>query len=668
MRRQVLQALMALTLAVVGATGCEQQGARGSSPQTSTMGISRDGATLYIAMADHDEVRAIDARTKAVRNTVAVVGHPHRLTVMADGRVAVTARHAGTVSVVNMETGNVDAVVEVGSDPFGVIEVDGDLLVAVSGEGDVARIDLDGEAKVAARIVTEQDEPRGLVARTDGTVLVSHYTGRSLGVIDTASNTQVDVVSTRLPSKPLFFPNQQDQLTLSPDEAEVAVPHVECNNDPAQFGSGGFAGVSAPVYYSEGPITGYPAIVPSVSRVDVTGRVVASDDTRPSDTTSLQLPEATGPVNPNINPLDRTLLEDQLVNGPVSVAFTAGGGAELVVNKGSGNVLVRRSVVRDNEDSVVAVVDVGVGAESIVLSPDAKIAYVYNAFDYTVRSFDVPEVQGVQSRFGNEFQEDEAQAPGFVALPQRNQPISKLNASSASVADAVLPADVMRGRELFHAVDQRITRNGSVSCNGCHSEGSDDQTTWTFAEGPRNSPPLWGGITGTEPFHWDASVRNMADISRVTIIGRMGGSGLGTDDMNAIGSYLDTIPAPAPRLTAMTAGESVSRGASLFATNCQSCHSGVDQTDNRQHDVGTSTNLDMDIDLTGAQLEFSTPPLKAIAHTAPYLHDGSAESLRDMIDRTVVRARSGRAMTTSRNPVALSSSDVDDLVAYLNTL
>jgi YVTN family beta-propeller protein len=644
---------------------CEPDQAMATSPQSSSIALSADGQRLYLALADHDEVRAIDTTSHAVLGSVAVVGHPHRVTVLPDGRVAVTARHAGTVSVINMAEQRVDATVLVGSDPFGVVAYDGDLLVAVSGEGDVARIELDGEPHVSNRIVTEADEPRGIAVRKDGKVLVSHYSGQQVAVLDVAREQQVGSISTRLPSKPFFFPNQQDQITLSPDDSEVAVPNVQCNNDPAQFGSNqSLSGaLPAPIYYAEGPVTGYPAIVPSVARLDADGELLLSDDRR--EPVLGYVNEQPGPANPNINPLDKVLIEDVLVNGPTAVAFVEGGAAELVVAKGSGNVIVRRSQVSSGQNSIIGVVDVGVGADSIVVSPDGRTAFVYNAFDYSIHSFAVPVVAAAKGRFGNGNTEP---APTIGAIPVRHEILHRLAAERFVVADQVLPANVMAGRVLFHAADQRLTRNGAVSCNGCHSEGSDDQTTWTFAEGPRNSPPLWGGIMGTEPFHWDGSVRDIADISRVTIIGRMGGSGLGSADMRAIGAYLDTIPAPAPRLTAYTAGESVDRGAVLFAQSCQSCHTGANLTDNRAHDVGTGSRRDRSADLTNAQNMFGTPPLKGIAHTAPYLHDGSSPSLRALIMSRVVGAAPGTAMTTSKDPVAWSEQDINDVIAYMQLL
>jgi YVTN family beta-propeller protein len=643
--------------------GCEPNEAirPGLAPQTSTMGISSDGKTLYVALADRDEVRAVDAASGATTATVAVVGHPHRLTVLADGRVAVVARYAGTVSVVDVEHERTDATVDVGSDPFGVVQVGDDLYVAVSGEGDLARVSLK-TGRVVARVALMDAEPRGL-AITGGRIVVSHFKSGRLSVVEPAAGSVRHTVGMKLASRGFFTPNQFDQLTVDPEDPTVVVaPHVECNNDPAQFAAGGsaFEGVPAAVYYNSGP-TGFPAVVPGVSRADVDVGLVISDDTQDVPQAGGAAAEPAGPASPIINPLNRTLLEDQFVNDPVAVALADEGALELVVAKGSGNVVVRRTRVTSETDSIVGVVDVGVGADSIVLAPDGNTAYVFNAFDQSVTSFAVPDVHTMTTRFDG----DAANASGnYRTTPTRHAALAHYQGVRHEVAPQALPDDVVRGRELFHAVDQRLTQNGAISCASCHPGGSDDGTTWSFSEGPRQSPPLWGGITGTEPFHWDGSVRDMADISRATIIGRMGGSGLGPDDMNAIGAFLDTIPAPAPRTTVLEAGESVARGADLFAgLGCLQCHSGVDMTDNLRHDVATGTGFVARESMS----EFATPSLKGLSHSAPYLHDGSARTLREFVDEAVMTGAmvGADAATAARH---LTAEQRDDLIAYLSSL
>ena len=97
------------------------------------------------------------------------------------------------------------------------------------------------------------------------------------------------------------------------------------------------------------------------------------------------------------------------------------------------------------------------------------------------------------------------------------------------------------------------------------------------------------------------------------------------------------------------------RGRALFnrpGIGCASCHKPGLFTDLQSYDVGTAGPTDQ-----GAR-EFDTPSLVEVWRTAPYLHDGSAATLRDVL---TARNRSQRHGRTSR----LSEQELSDLVEYL---
>jgi cytochrome c peroxidase len=75
-----------------------------------------------------------------------------------------------------------------------------------------------------------------------------------------------------------------------------------------------------------------------------------------------------------------------------------------------------------------------------------------------------------------------------------------------------------------------------------------------------------------------------------------------------------------------------------------------------RHDVGTG-------DGPGERLgpAFDTPSLRGLWDSAPYLHDGSAPTLRDVL---TTRNAGDRHGTTS----TLTPQQIDDLVAYLRSL
>ena len=117
-----------------------------------------------------------------------------------------------------------------------------------------------------------------------------------------------------------------------------------------------------------------------------------------------------------------------------------------------------------------------------------------------------------------------------------------------------------------------------------------------------------------------------------------------TDDETAsFGEWMDTLPArAAPREDAAA----VERGRALFDgdAGCVACHSGEMRTDNRNIDVGTGGL-------------FQIPALYETVYRAPFLHDGSVDTLEELI-----------AAEHGAPPRSLTGSEAADLVAYLRSL
>ena len=87
---------------------------------------------------------------------------------------------------------------------------------------------------------------------------------------------------------------------------------------------------------------------------------------------------------------------------------------------------------------------------------------------------------------------------------------------------------------------------------------------------------------------------------------------------------------------------------------CSGCHSGPDFTDDLDHVVLSPMTLDPADVFTSA----NTPALHGLFMRAPFFHDGRAPNLGP--DRPDAALHG--------NTTALSSSDLNDLVAYLYTL
>jgi len=217
-----------------------------------------------------------------------------------------------------------------------------------------------------------------------------------------------------------------------------------------------------------------------------------------------------------------------------------------------------------------------------------------------------------------------------------------------------------RGRALFfRGDDPRIGGSfggglgGGVACASCHIDGRDDALTWPTAQGPRQTPMLAGRLVGTAPYGWLGEEPTLPSHLEETFK-RLGGVGLPPDDLNALVSYIESIPAP--HFTVVDR-PSVARGRALFdsdAVGCWVCHATGDDlfTDNHRHDIGSRTKADF----SGA---FDTPSLLFVGSTAPYFHDGRYPTLLELLAKT-----DGAMGHTAQ----LDEGQRRDLVAYLRSL
>ncbi len=300
---------------------------------------------------------------------------------------------------------------------------------------------------------------------------------------------------------------------------------------------------------------------------------------------------------------------------------------------------------------VMAVADVGQGAQSLALTADGAFAYVWNQFDGTVSEIPVP-------LFPERQQSNEGEGP-FVDDDDEFRRVTAIESTTFDVIEDALAPNVSAGRKLFHsATDSRLAADQSISCATCHPDGRSDNRTWQFTFGPRNTPQLGGGILDTAPFHWPGDVGDIAALDRMTVRAFMGGTGTDAQAMANIGAFIDTIrAAPAPNALSTALTEAQARGQAIFNSpevGCNSCHFGSHRTDNRSHDVGTKATP-ADISL------FQTPVLHGVARSAPYLHDGSAGSLLELVLETVATDRMGHGSH-------LSNQELLDLASFLETL
>lgn len=120
--------------------------------------------------------------------------------------------------------------------------------------------------------------------------------------------------------------------------------------------------------------------------------------------------------------------------------------------------------------------------------------------------------------------------------------------------------------------------------------------------------------------------------------------------------------------------ESAKRGFELFtgSARCSACHTGWNFTDNKFHDIGLETD-----DVGRAALEpnnpkakhaFKTPGLRNTAYRAPFMHNGSLQTLEDVVVHYVSGGIGRSSLSDEMEVVPLGDGDVKDLVEFLKTL
>ncbi|MBK7974867.1 MAG: hypothetical protein IPK07_16825 [Deltaproteobacteria bacterium] len=135
-------------------------------------------------------------------------------------------------------------------------------------------------------------------------------------------------------------------------------------------------------------------------------------------------------------------------------------------------------------------------------------------------------------------------------------------------------------------------------------------------------------------------------------------------DLDALAAYvgsLDRFPKSPYRAADGALTADARAGKAIFERlRCATCHGPPRFTDSGVgglHDVGTLT-AESGSRLGGPLTGLDTPTLRGIWDTAPYLHDGSAATLRDVL---VTRNRDGK----HGDVASLSESELTQLERYL---
>jgi len=309
-----------------------------------------------------------------------------------------------------------------------------------------------------------------------------------------------------------------------------------------------------------------------------------------------------------------------------------------------------------------------------------------------------------------------------VQNPIRPLPDSPLGIDQtlADLAEPPMPERVRLGRWLFY--DARISANGSISCATCHrpenafseptpvSTGIDGQT------GSRKSPTFVNAAFAFYPnFFWDGRASSLEeqalgpianpiemgnthdkmiqtlteiDAYKPYFVEAFGSDEITTDRVaKAIADYERTcLTGNSPwdrwrrNKDEAAVSDEVKLGHDVFfgKGRCSTCHVGPNFSDSLFHNLGvgwseqTETFADEGrFAVTGQEAHkgaFKTPTLRDVALHAPYLHDGSAASLEDVVELYDDGGTANPYLDQKMTKLGLTAKEIHALVAFMEAL
>lgn len=281
---------------------------------------------------------------------------------------------------------------------------------------------------------------------------------------------------------------------------------------------------------------------------------------------------------------------------------------------------------------------------------------------------------------------------------------------------------VQLGRRLFF--DPILSEDKTVSCASCHQPdhgfASPDARAIGLGGrvGKRNAPSILNRAYG-EIFLWDGGAKSLEDqvLTPISNPDELGGTvenvmaALKADESyvndftvafaesetppsveyvtptnlaHAIASFERTLltgNSLVDRFRAADYGalsKSARQGMWIFESRggCWKCHSGPNLTDEDFHNTGVGFGLaDRDLgrtkitENTADRFKFKTPTLRGVQHTAPFMHDGSVKTLRDVVEfYNKGGAPDDPLLDEELKPLKLTEEEIVFLVDFLKAL
>lgn len=275
---------------------------------------------------------------------------------------------------------------------------------------------------------------------------------------------------------------------------------------------------------------------------------------------------------------------------------------------------------------------------------------------------------------------------------------------------------VKLGKQLFN--EPLLSIDNSVACSNCHSKGvafTDAQHNPSIGiherVGTRNAPPIFN-LAFRREFFWDgsSSVLDFVPLAAIENEVEMGetlnnvvtklndhkeypnlfrevypeaDTITGPFLLKAISQYLLVLISSNSQYDQNLRGETElskkeKRGEMVFIENCQGCHSGALFTSEEFKNNGLDTifkdsGREGITEWPGDRGKFLIPSLRNIELTAPYMHDGRFETIREVLDFYDQNVLPSPTLAEELNEngelgIPLTEDQKDDLEAFLYTL
>ncbi len=584
-----------------------------AASSNSLMDVSPDGTKLAVANADAGIVAVIDLKTRTKLFEIPVGDHPEGVSWLGDTPI-VLATVWGDDKLVFIDTaaGKIVTELAVADEPYGVVATKDGSRAYVTHDypGTVAEIDV--ATRKVMRTFPVSECIRGIALSNDEkTLYVTEFYTAKLIALDRESGKVVDSWTGT------DAENISRNVVIHPTWGTAYLPHIKSRTHGLDARGSIFAQLSV---------------------CDIGTPASRSEERRRPHTTDT--------------------FNSVLVTANAWEAAVSPDGSRLyIVYAGTDDVNVLKPIndMYLDAEPLARPIAVGKHPRAIRTSPDGKEVYIYNTLDWEVAIYDAD----VRKLYGK-----------------------------VKVCNPPHTAEWVRGKELFVTAKMPMGSAQWISCSSCHPDGLTDKRVWQNPEGDRRTPNLFG-LAHTHPLHWSADRDEVQDFE-YTIRGRlMKGRGLyrgqlmqgrefsttaldmelsgKSKDLDALAVYTNAYKTPmsphAAGLGKLTA--EAQRGKAIFFSTeakCATCHSGPYYSDStltkpyKLYDVGTGESPR---EKMGPK--YDTPTLVGLYRTGPFLHDGRAKTLKDVLTTCNIGDKHG---TTSH----LKPTEVDDLVAFLKSL